>query len=67
MPTPESDAAFRKFVSTRERLAEATKQITGLNTQQHTSIAANQRYEELQTEWDEAFREFQEAWGDSQS
>jgi uncharacterized protein YukE len=60
MPTPESAAAFAKLVSARTKLNEITKQLNDA----HAEISAGgqgarQRYAELQTEWDKAFRAFE--------
>ena len=65
MPTPESAGAFAKLVAARTRLAEVTKLINECHARLSTDgLAERQRYEQLQTEWDEAFKDFQDATGE---
>ena len=60
MPTLESEAAFTKLTEKRARLNEISKQLHDA-LGNRASVAGEQRYRELQAQWDEAFREFQAA------
>jgi hypothetical protein len=56
MPTPESAEAFAKLVATRTRLTEVTKLLNECH-----EVGSRQRYDQLQAEWDSAYKEFQTA------
>ena len=55
MPTPESAAAFAKLVEKRARLSEVSKQLHDAMVDR-SSVAGNNRYRELQAEWEHALR-----------
>ena len=59
MPTPENLEAHVKLVAARDRLAGITRQLTEANASIYMSVKARPRYEELQKEWEQAFRDFQ--------
>jgi hypothetical protein len=65
MPTPESAEVFARLVAARARLTD----ITRLLNESHARLlsegkAGRQRHAELQAEWEEAFRTFEEATGE---
>jgi len=60
MPTPESASAFAKLVEKRARLSEVSKQLHDAMADR-SSVAGTTRYRELQTEWEQALREMEEA------
>jgi len=56
MPTPECAKAFAKHVAARTHLNEVTR----LLNESHER-GSRQRYDQLQAEWDMAYKEFQAA------
>jgi len=66
MPTPESAEAFARLVGTRARLTEISNDLNAAVADLQGSAAhsekqkeAERRYDELQVQWDEAFRAFE--------
>lgn len=64
---PESAEAFDRLVATRQRLNEITRKLNEAGPQMAAPGAAmgmkeaELRYRQLQSEWDEAFRDFESA------
>jgi outer membrane protein assembly factor BamD (BamD/ComL family) len=61
MPTPESAAAFARLVEARERLNQLSAELTKALESRGQSVAAAERYRELQQQWDDAFHVFEQA------
>ena len=63
MPTAESAQAFAKFVATRERLAEVTKNLNEAHMELQDSgfNAGRAKYVQLQKDWEQAFLAFETA------
>ena len=60
MPTPESAEAFAKLSEARARLNDISRQLKeALETR--GSIAGEQRYREIQAEWEAAFKALEAA------
>ncbi|HET9215628.1 MAG TPA: hypothetical protein VFR18_01540 [Terriglobia bacterium] len=60
MPTPESAEAFAKLSKARARLSQISRDLKeALETR--GSVAGEQRYRELQAEWEAAFKAFEVA------
>jgi DNA repair ATPase RecN len=54
VPTPESIASFQNLVAARAHLNDVSRQLSEALALRGTSAAAEQRYRDLQKQWDEA-------------
>jgi DNA repair ATPase RecN len=61
VPTPESIASFQNLSAARAHLNDVSRQLTEALALRATSVAAEQRYRDLQKEWDEALRALEKA------
>ena len=61
MPTPDSAAAFARLVEARTRLSELSVDLRNALESRGQSSAAEQRFRQVQQQWDEAFQAFQAA------
>ena len=60
MPIPESAEAFNKLAACRKRLNEITKLLNECNATRYIGNGNERlRYEDLQAQWDEAYRAFE--------
>jgi hypothetical protein len=61
MPTPESEAAFKKLVDAREKLTDTTKLLNEAHLQEGSGRAERQRHAELRKQWDVLYKKFRKA------
>jgi uncharacterized protein YukE len=61
VPTPDSVAAFQNLSAARARLNDVSRHLSEALALRGTSAAAEQRYRDLQKEWDEALQALQKS------